>query len=88
MAAAEQANALTDGQQPFVLDVLAMAYAEAGRFDDARQTAAKALDLATAANLPGMASGIRQRLQLYQAGQPFRENPANAAAPEAMEGKP
>ena len=88
VAAAEQANALTDGQQPFVLDVLAMAYAEAGRFDDARQTAAKALDLATAANLPGMASGIRQRLQLYQAGQPFRENPANAAAPEAMEGKP
>jgi len=86
VAAAEQANELAGGQQPFVLDVLAMAYAEAGRFADARQTAAKALDMANAANLPDMADGLRRRLQLYQAGQPFRESPANAAAPGTRPG--
>ncbi len=40
---AEQANNLTSGEQPFVLDTLAMAYAEAGRFRDANATAQKAI---------------------------------------------
>ena len=73
VALAEKANALTGGTQPLILDVLAMAYAGAGRFDEAQQTAGKALDLATAAKLPDMASGIHRRLQLYQAGLPCRE---------------
>lgn len=73
VALAEKANALSGGNQPFVLDVLAMAYAQAGRFDDAQQTAAKALELANTAKLTDMAAGIQAHLKLYQSGQPCRE---------------
>jgi len=83
VALAEKANALADGTQPLILDVLAMAYAEAGRFHEAQQTAGTALELAAAAKLPEMVTGIRQHLQLYQAGLPCRESFTNSlpAAP-------
>jgi tetratricopeptide (TPR) repeat protein len=75
---AEQANRLTGGSQPFVLDVLAMAYAEAGRFNEAQHTAGKAQDLAAAANRSDLVAGIHQHLQLYQTGLPCREAFTNA----------
>jgi len=71
VALAEQASALTGGTQPLVLDVLAMAYAETGRFDEARQTATTALQLAEAAHA-ALVSDIRQHLQQYQSSQPCR----------------
>ncbi|HEX4263606.1 MAG TPA: tetratricopeptide repeat protein [Verrucomicrobiae bacterium] len=76
---AQQANDLTDGEQPFVLDTLAMAYAEAGRFKEAKDTVQKAIELATAAGAQKNVPEMQQRLQLYQAGQPFREDFAKAA---------
>ena len=45
---AQQANDLTRGGDPFVLDTLAMAYAEAGRFKEAQDTVQSAIDLASA----------------------------------------
>ena len=75
---AENANIISGGNQPFVLDILAMAYAEAGRFPDAQQIATKAIDLATNANLPDLATAIRQHLALYQANQPCRDAFTNA----------
>jgi len=86
VALAEKANALTGGQQPLMLDVLALAYAEAGRFHEAQQTAGKALNLAVAAKLPDLADGIRRHLQLFQAGLPCHEAFKNTlTAPTSVE---
>jgi Flp pilus assembly protein TadD len=69
---AEQANRLTGGNQPFILGTLAMAYAEAGRFEDARKTARTALTLAADGDGKTIAD-LRGQLQLYEADQPFRK---------------
>ncbi len=54
-----------------VLDALAAAYANAGRYDDAASTAARAAELAERAADPAAAE-IRERAALYRRGQPFR----------------
>ena len=77
---AQRANHLTGGQHPVVLDTLAMAYAEAGRFEDAARTAQQALDLLNAIEQKVLAAEVRARLQLYQAGKPYRESCSNAAS--------
>ena len=78
VALAEKANALTGGKQPFVLDTLAMSYAEAGRFQDARQVGQRAIGLALAAGLEET-NAMFQRLELYNAGQPCRETFTNTS---------
>jgi tetratricopeptide (TPR) repeat protein len=70
---AERANMLTEGQQPFVLDTLAMAYAEAGRFQDAQKIEQRAIRIARAAALEAT-NAMLQRLELYQNHQPWRES--------------
>jgi tetratricopeptide (TPR) repeat protein len=65
---AERACALTGNREPVLLDVLAAAYAGAGRFDAAVATARKGIDLATAAGQDGVAREIEGRLIAYQAG--------------------
>lgn len=70
----QQANDLTGGAQPFVLDTLGMACAEAGHFQDAQAAAQKAIDLAKAAGAEKTLAAMQQRLQLYQSGQPYRED--------------
>jgi hypothetical protein len=57
-----------------MLDVLAMAYAETGSFNDAQNAAQDALKLATASDMTNDAPLIQQRLQLYQSHQPFRQS--------------
>lgn len=59
-------------------DTLAAAYAEAGKFADAAQTAARALALAEAARQAELAAAIRGRIRLYQSQNAFREAPAGA----------
>jgi cytochrome c-type biogenesis protein CcmH/NrfG len=73
---AEKANDLTGGEQPFVLDTLAISYAEAGRFPDARQIEQRAIQLAQAAGLEET-NAMFQRLELYRVGQPYRETFTN-----------
>jgi Tfp pilus assembly protein PilF len=75
---AEKANTLTGGGQPFILDILAMSYAEAGRMAEAQSTAAKALNLAQAAKLPALAEGIREHLRSFQNGLPIRQTFTNS----------
>lgn len=70
----QQANDLTGGAQPFVLDTLGMACAEAGHFQDAQAATQKAIDLAKAAGAEKTLAAMQQRLQLYQSGQPYRED--------------
>jgi len=70
---AERANDLTSGTDPSVLDTLAAAYAESGKFPEAIASANKALGLATSKGDAAMANGIRYRLSLYEANKPFRK---------------
>jgi len=68
---AERACELTAYNQPKLLDTLAVAYAAAGEFSRAVTTAEKAVKLAQAAGKKDLARQIRNRLQLYRAGQPY-----------------
>jgi Tfp pilus assembly protein PilF len=79
---AAKANNLTGGVEPAMLDALAMAYAELGRFNDAQQAAQDAVKLATAYDMTNDVAVIRQRLQLYQNHQPFRQSFTNAPVDE------
>ena len=70
---AQRANQLTGGKNPVILRTLAAAYAEAGQFDDARQSAQTAFKLAQAAGHPDLAKQVNDELKLYAAGIPFHE---------------
>jgi protein O-mannosyl-transferase len=70
---AAKADDLSGHVQPMVLDTLGMAYAETGDFTNAQTSAQDALELAKAAGLKDIAA-IRQRLELYQNHQPWRES--------------
>jgi tetratricopeptide (TPR) repeat protein len=75
---AQRACQLTGHQDANALGTLAAAYAEAGRFSEAVQTARQALDLATQQKTPNLAETIRAGIRLYKAGKPFRESPFSA----------
>ena len=62
-------------QRPDVLDTLAAAYAEAGRFPEALATARKALELATQQNNRALADALRAHIALYEAGKPYHQPP-------------
>jgi hypothetical protein len=68
---AERAAELTDREEILPLDVLAAAYAAAGRFDQAVDTARAALDRASTLGQAELAARIRQRLQLYRQNRPY-----------------
>ena len=70
---AEEACHLTGFKQSGMVNTLAAAYAEAGRFPDAVKTAETALKLATDAGDAPTASTSRQLLTLYREGKPCRE---------------
>ncbi|MEW6320705.1 MAG: tetratricopeptide repeat protein [Acidobacteriota bacterium] len=70
VALAERAVRATGRREAHLLDVLAVAYAAAGRFDRARAVAGEALSLDLD---PGAAAQIRARLALYERRQPYRE---------------
>jgi protein O-mannosyl-transferase len=67
---ARQANELTGGKNPAFLDTLAAAYAEAGRFPEAVETARHALRLAEAQSNAALAGQLQSEMKLYQAGAP------------------
>jgi tetratricopeptide (TPR) repeat protein len=68
---AQRANQLTGDKNPLLLRTLATAYAEAGRFSEAVETAQRALQLAEAQSNTALADVIQSELKLYQAGVPF-----------------
>jgi len=70
---AERAARLSHRTDPVILEVLAAAYAEAGRFGDAVATTQAVLDQARAANRDDLADRLEARLRLYRSGLPFRE---------------
>jgi protein O-mannosyl-transferase len=70
---AERACELTGRKNPSLLDTLAAAYAETGRFDDAVRTAEEALSLALADDKKPLADAIGTHLELYRSGRPWHE---------------
>ncbi|UCG15436.1 MAG: fused MFS/spermidine synthase [Phycisphaerales bacterium] len=70
---AERLCQMIGQNSPEVLDTLAASYAEAGRYEDAVKTAQRSLDLASRDSQPDLAEQIRARLELFQAGRPYRE---------------
>ena len=72
---ARQAEQLSGGSQPNVLDTLAAAYAEAGRFSEAVETAKRALSLLAVQSNKPLAEAIESRLKLYEANTPYHEQP-------------
>ncbi len=69
---AEQINATTKHAEPTALDTLAVAYAAAGRFPEAIDTAEKAIRLAKdSLQRPDLAEQIEARLRLYRTGKAY-----------------
>jgi Flp pilus assembly protein TadD len=68
---ARQANALTGGENPIILNTLAAAFAEAGRFSEAVETARRALRLAETQSNTNLTGQLQLEMKLYQAGSPF-----------------
>jgi len=72
VALAKRADELTQGTDVNVLDALGAAYAEAGQFQDALDTAKRALDLAVSKGDAAKAKAIQYRINLYTEGKPYR----------------
>ena len=72
---AQRACELTDNSDATCLDTLAVAYAAAGRFNDAIATAEKAIELARSAGQSQLVGEIQARLQLYRNGHAYRRSP-------------
>jgi len=75
VAVAQQAVQLSGGNSPEILDTLAAAYAEAGRFPEAIETARQALDLSATQNKKPLAEVIQNQLKLFEVNVPYHEKP-------------
>ncbi len=71
---AQRAAELTKYENATILDTLAVAYASAGKFSKAVETAEKALELAQSSQKRQLAEDIQNRLLLFKAGRPYIEN--------------
>lgn len=86
--AAEYARKLTRGEHAAVMDTLAAAYAEAGRFDEAVAAADAAISLARERDDAALVERITKRREMYTRAEPYRDNPrpATSTAPAAPAG--
>jgi tetratricopeptide (TPR) repeat protein len=81
---AQRANQLCGGKRADVLNTLAAAYAEAGKFPETLATAHKALELATQQNDRAWVGTLRSWIALYEAGKPYRQMLSASAPPARM----
>jgi Flp pilus assembly protein TadD len=72
VALAQRACELTRYRAVQPLDILAVSYAEAGRFAEAIRTAEQALELAQNAGEEIVVEAIKARIELYKEGKPYR----------------
>ncbi|MGP8200596.1 MAG: tetratricopeptide repeat protein [Limisphaerales bacterium] len=68
---AQRAAKLTGGNNPVILGTLAAAFAEAGRYSEAVETAQRALRMAGAQTNTHLAGQLQREMKLYQSGSPF-----------------
>ena len=64
-----------------MLDTLAAAQADMGRYSEAVETARRAQALATAKGQTPLADAIETRIKLYRVGSPYREPPPLVSLP-------
>jgi protein O-mannosyl-transferase len=83
---AQAACAASGQDDPGMLDTLAAAYAEVGRFDEAARTAQRASRLAEAGGQTDLAAVIAERAALFREGRPFRVG-ADATGRPAANGR-
>jgi tetratricopeptide (TPR) repeat protein len=72
---AQQAVQLSGGNSPEILDTLAAAYAEAGSFPEAVETAHRAMDLSYVQNNKPLVEAIQTQFRFYETNSPFHEKP-------------
>ena len=77
---ARRAEELCGGPRAEVLDTLAAAYAEAGRFAEAVATARKALELATRQNNRPLVRVLRTQMRIVRSGKALSSTPSGFAA--------
>ena len=70
---AKNANRISNNKNPFYIRTLATAYAEAGQFDAAIETASRAAEEADAQEQHDFAAQIREEMSLYQRHTPLRD---------------
>jgi tetratricopeptide (TPR) repeat protein len=70
---AERALSLSRGKDPAVLEILAAAYAESGRYPDAAKVARQAAALFARQQRPELAKALEERAALYKIGAPYRD---------------
>ena len=75
IALAKKANQLTGNSNPLILHTLATAYAEAGRYAEASETALLAQQLALQKKNTPLADRLTQEIRLYQSQNPVHPSP-------------
>ena len=83
---AEQAVRFSRRPDPIFIGTLAAAYAEAGRFPEAVETAQRARQLAATQSNSELVDALQLQIGLYQAGAPFRDT--SQTNPPAQTGSP
>jgi Flp pilus assembly protein TadD len=78
---ASAACELTKYHDPVMVGTLAAAYASAGRFAEAVDTARKAISIADTQNKPQLKNVLEHHLSLYMHSQPYVEAPKSASSP-------
>ena len=79
VALVEQVEQFSKGRNPLVLETLATAYAETGRFPEAVATAERAQQLAVQQGNASLTDILGKQIKLYQAGTPFRDTTMHLA---------
>ena len=70
---AQEALRVSGDSNPMLVATLAAAYAQAGQFPRAIETARRALESATAQNRTALAKRVQAQIALYQTGSPYRD---------------
>src|SRR5256886_16160692 len=70
---AEQASRSSGAKKPLGLRILAAAYAEAGRFSEAAETAHDALQAADDEGNSALSDLLRKEIALYESGHPYHK---------------
>jgi len=72
---AEEVCQKDEGKNPIYLDILAAAYAAAGRYSEATQTGQKALRIAESKGAQNIAGVIKKHIEAFQQGRPWTQKP-------------
>ena len=73
VALAQRASQSSGGENPFILQTLAAAYAEKGSYETAVATARRALDLAATQKAGALIAALQTEIKLYETNTPVRD---------------